>query len=309
MKALEQCLPSIMNMSRAPRTVKKYDSAFCRWSKWAERQKVPHLPADPLHVALYLVYIMQDAKTVSPLVSAVWALSWKHDIQGYPDPCSNGVVKNVMQAAKRSLARPKDRKLSLSKPLLERLHRELSSSSLQDLQTLTLIVLGHSGMMRWDDLANIFVDEVAIKSSHMAVFLQVRKNDQLRQGSWVFISRWESDLSPVSQVEHLIEKGGHQGHVKLFGRIARVKGRTAIRHSLSYSRARELVRKALKRIGVNPDGYGLHGLRSGGASTAAAPGVPDRLIQRQGGWRSDAMKAYIQESLPNLLQVSQVLAV
>ena len=69
------------------------------------------------------------------------------------------------------------------------------------------------------------------------------------------------------------------------------------------------MREALKRIGVNPDGYGLHSLRSGGASTAAAAGVPDRLIQQQGGWRSDAMKAYIQESLPNLLQVSQVLAV
>ncbi|XP_065182190.1 uncharacterized protein LOC135812899 [Sycon ciliatum] len=163
--------------------------------------------------------------------------------------------------------------------------------------------------MRWDDLANIFVDEVAIKSSHMGVFLQVRKNDQLRQGSWVFISRWESDLFPVSLVEHRIEKGGHQGHVKLFRRISRVKGRTAIKHSLSYSRARELVREALKRIGVNPDGYGLHGLRSGGSSTAAAAAVPDRLIQRQGGWGSDAMKAYIQESLPNLLQVSQVLAV
>ena len=134
---------------------------------------MPHLPSNPFHLALYLVYIMQGAKTVSPLASAVCALSWKHGIHGYPDPCSNRVVKTVMQAAKHSLARPKDRKLPVSKPLLERLHRELSNSSLQDLQTLIIIVLGYAGMMRWDDLANIFVDEVAIKSSHMAVFLQV----------------------------------------------------------------------------------------------------------------------------------------
>ena len=114
---------------------------------------------------------------------------------------------------------------------------------------------------------------------------------------------------PVSQIELLLEKGGHQGHLKLFGRITSVKGRTAIKHSLSCSRARGLVCEALKHIGVNQDGHILHSLGSEGASTAAAAGVPDRLIHREGVWRSDAMKAYIQESLPNLLHVSQVLAV
>ena len=145
-----------------------------------------------------------------------------------PGTCSSGVVKNAMQAAKCSLARPTDRKVPLSTPLLEHLHRKLSSSSLQDLPTLTLIVLGYSDKMRWYDLANIFMEEIVIKSSHTVVFLQVRKNHPLRQGSWVFISRWGSDLCPVSLVEHRIDKGGHQGHVKLFGCVTCVKGRTAI---------------------------------------------------------------------------------
>ena len=53
---------------------------------------------------------------------------------------------------------------------------------------------------------------------------------------------------------------------------------------------------------------GVHSLRSGGVSMAAAAGVPDRLIQRHGGWRSESgMKAYFEESLPNLLKVSQAI--
>ena len=67
--------------------------------------------------------------------------------------------------------------------------------------------------------------------------------------------------------------------------------------------------EALKCIGVNPDEYGLHSLRLGGVPMAAAAGVPDRPVQRQEGRRSDAMQAYIQESLPNLPQVFQVLTV
>ena len=286
MRELAADLPSVMSLSRAPRTVLKYESGFQRWREWAERQSVPSLPADSFHVALYLVYLLQEARTASPIVAAMCSLTWFHCPYGYEDPCSNMVVKNVLQAARRSLGRPKDRKQPLTKHLLQKLLNELSSYSLQDHQTLTLMVLGYAGMLRWDDLSNIHVDEIIVKSANMAVFLEVRKNDQFRHGSWVFISRWEGELCPVSLVEQLLQKGKQQGHVKLFGRIRQKKGRQVIRSSLSYSRARELVRDALTRIGVNPNDYGLQSLRSGGASAAAAAGVPDRLIQCQGGCRA-----------------------
>ena len=35
----------------------------------------------------------------------------------------------------------------------------------------------------------------------MAVFLQSRKNDQFREGSWVFVSRWKDALYPVALTE------------------------------------------------------------------------------------------------------------
>ena len=64
----------------------------------------------------------------------------------------------------------------------------------------------------------------------------------------------------------------------------------------------------LRGSGLECDEYGLHSLRSGGASEAAAAGVKDRLIKRHGGWRSDkAMAAYFEETLPNLLSVSRSL--
>ena len=89
-------------------------------------------------------------------------------------------------------------------------------------------------------------------------------------------------MCPVLLVKELLQRGGQQGHVPLFGRIRRVRGKTVIRGSMSYSRARELMCEALCRIGVDAEQYGLHSLRSGGASGAAAAGVPDRLVQRQG---------------------------
>jgi len=60
---------------------------------------------------------------------------------------------------------------------------------------------------------------------------------------------------------------------------------------------------------LDPKLYGVHSLRAGGASAAAAAlGVTDRLFQRQGGWRSERSKNnYIQESMESLLAVTKTI--
>ena len=50
-------------------------------------------------------------------------------------------------------------------------------------------------------------------------------------------------------------------------------------------------------------------MRAGGASLAAALGIPDRLIMRQGGWRSEKSKNnYTRETKDALLHVSRSFA-
>ena len=75
---------------------------------------------------------------------------------------------------------------------------------------------------------------------------------------------------------------------------------------LSYSKALEQLRNVLQAIHLDGKKYGLHSMRSGGASLAAALGVPDRLIMRQGDWRSVSSKnRYIKESKASLPAVSK----
>ena len=55
--------------------------------------------------------------------------------------------------------------------------------------------------------------------------------------------------------------------------------------------------------------YGLHSMRAGGATLAAALGIPDRLIMNQGGWRSEKLKNnYICDTKDALLHVSRSFA-
>ena len=65
---------------------------------------------------------------------------------------------------------------------------------------------------------------------------------------------------------------------------------------VTYNCASELFKKELVKEGLDAKDYGLHSLRSGGATIAAALGIPDRLLQRQGGWRTaKAKNNYIDE--------------
>lgn len=78
---------------------------------------------------------------------------------------------------------------------------------------------------------------------------------------------------------------------------------------MSYSRANELIKQELRKERLDPGFYGIHSLRVGGASAAAAAlGILDRLFQRQGGWRSKKSRNnYIQKTLESLLKVTKAI--
>ena len=78
---------------------------------------------------------------------------------------------------------------------------------------------------------------------------------------------------------------------------------------LSYTRAREIIREDLSSIGINMNNYGLHSLRSGGASAAYKCDVPDRLFKVHDRWKSEnANDGYVCEDLEKRLSVLKIWA-
>ena len=43
----------------------------------------------------------------------------------------------------------------------------------------------------------------------MAIFLEKRKTDQFREGSWVFVARCNTPLCPVAVLEKFLTVGNH----------------------------------------------------------------------------------------------------
>ena len=76
---------------------------------------------------------------------------------------------------------------------------------------------------------------------------------------------------------------------------------------LSYSRLREIFKDCLRGLGYDKKKYGLHSLRSEGATAAVInnPNLSERLLKLHGRWKSDITKdMYILQQTQNLLSVT-----
>ena len=306
---LAATLPGILVASKAPATVRSYTQAFQRWQNWADKYRFTVFPARPCQFLLYLFFVASTARTCSPLQNAFYAVQWFHGICSQPSPTSDLIVATAMQGLRRTLAQPAKKKKALSvdqaRQLLQRFAHP--TASLYDLQMAVLVALGFSAFLRWDELSRMVAGDIYIQPKYLAIFIESRKNDQFREGHWVFIIRTDSPTWPVKLTERFLSTGKHSSDDPVFRKVTRhpQSGTEYLRGSMTYSRAREHLAEMLSEIGLNAQEYGLHSLRAGGASAAANAGVKDRLFRRHGGWRSEKAKdGYLEESLKDKLAVS-----
>lgn len=66
------------------------------------------------------------------------------------------------------------------------------------------------------------------------------------------------------------------------------------------------LRELVSETGGNPEEYALHSMRIRGATALAAGGsVSERVIQREGSWKSDSYKRYTRNNTGGSEKVSR----
>lgn len=83
----------------------------------------------------------------------------------------HSLVKHVLEAARRILAKPATKKAPLDTTVIRRLVKRLQQGNLAELQLATLIELDFFGVLRWDDLSNLSFVSIHFEGSHVALIL------------------------------------------------------------------------------------------------------------------------------------------
>ena len=314
-QGLADRLKTTVLSSKACSTSSQYHRAYCKWKEFAVcKLNENGFPADPFHVALYLQHLIEQSQSPSVIDSAFYGIKWAHDMAGLPSPTDNSVVQAVRSASKRVLGTATvNRKEPISSDLILKIVCRANLDNPVDLRNVTMYVLSFSGFFRFDDISRVRRSDISFKEGFMVIHVHKSKNDQLRKGNEVVISELSSPACPVKLLRKYLDKFQIPPDSRdlIFKPISRGKSSCKLvspDKPISYSSIRDGFRRDLKNIGVDPSKFGLHSLRSGGATSAANNVVNDRVFQRHGRWKSaEAKNIYVDDSIEQRLSVSKFL--
>ena len=301
--------------SKSDGTVKKYYSYFNKWKLFCDKNGYDVMPAQPIHIALFLTELLDKCVTYCVISSIVYSIKWVHRINGENDPTENGFVTNLLESAKRLRSSKVTKKDVVTTDMLIELCSSNATKNSEDLlqvRDLAMILIAFSGFLRYDELRNLKCCNVQFHDAYLSLQIESSKTDQYRSGNEVLIAKGESNACPYQMLQKYvvladIDLTSTQFLFKPVYRSGSICKLITKNKPLSYTRAKECLVGKLKA--VNPClNLGLHSLRAGGATTAARAGVNDRCLKRHGRWRCDISKdGYIDDSIDSRLQISKTL--
>ncbi|XP_060081902.1 uncharacterized protein LOC132561192 [Ylistrum balloti] len=300
-------------LSRSVNTGTKYYGAFAKWEHFISGHGFSSIPANPIHVALYLNSLLEKGGTYAVVSSAVYAIKWVHNLNGHIDPTTNSFVQNLIEFSKREAKNPVCKKEPVTTDILINLcGMFLNENDLLVVRDLAMILLGFSGFLRFNELSSLRCSDVQFFEGHLTLNIRKSKTDKYRFGSQVVISKGSTVACPYTMLSRYVElsKIDLSSDHFLFKQVYRSgQGCKLINKNkpLSYTGARQAVMKRLKLVS-NDTNFGLHSLRAGGATVAANNGVNDRCFRRHGRWKGESSKdGYVADSLESRLLVTQKL--
>ncbi len=307
-------LRKVMEASRAESTVKKYNDAFGAWKVWGRLRHVATERPTHEEIARYMIDMYNEQAPYSKIETTFYAIKWK--LSTLMESCTDNPFESkflylLLDGLKRLLSKPVCRKEPITAEMLINIVETYGDSDLKNCRLCAMLLIGYAAFLRFDELANLRICDVEFSQSHVKLFLEKSKTDQFREGAWVIVGATGAVTCPVNMLRNyckLADIEDFESSNYLFRPICFHKsiGRYKLRSGkMSYTRTREILKEALDTIGLDSSKFGIHSLRSGGASAAAAIGVPDRLFKRHGRWKSEGAKdRYVKETLENKMLVS-----
>ena len=240
----------------------------------------------------------------------------------YPSPLDHPWCSRILKAAHKHLHANKLKRQSLS---VENMYKVLyyhfwgeglEFLNLRTMMHLTVLLLAFLGLFRYSDMSHILVhqdllrfipcDDDKFRDDGVLIFLPHSKTDQEWSGNWVAIGATGGPFCPVMILRKLLRHGGYcTSHPTddcgpllraITGHHSSAKGQHLAQVTssngrvippLSHTTLLKSARTLLVEAGVMMD-FGLHSLRSGGASAAYLSDVPRTLLCQHGRWKAGA---------------------
>ena len=272
------------------------------------------LPIDSFSACQYLSFLKDSGTSLGGIKSALNAMKWIHNfipsLNKFNDPLDDKIVQAVFDNALRSVKPVRNMKAPLPKEFIKFVFDSFSlSRSLVVLRDAAIVCLAFSLLLRHDEISHISCNHFSLIENGVKLVIPSSKTDSLRNGKDVFLAFSEGSYSTSGLLMRYMKLANlslGQNHF-LFGPVKLDKSSgvfKVLNSKLSYNSYRLILRKQLVQGGFDPDLYGFHSCRSGGATSLASSTTPLELMSA-GRWKDQRSLAhYVEIPVERRLEMS-----
>jgi site-specific recombinase XerD len=278
--------------ARSTATRRAYASDLREFERYCAVNDFNPLPAEPQTVALYLSELAGRLK-VSTVKRRVVAIAQAHQLNGFPSPTADPIVREILKGIVRTHGIAPHKKTALTAELLKDVLHRLDES-LRGRRDRALLLLTFAGGFRRSEVAALDLADVRFERRGAVVTLRRSKTDQVGAGREVAIPQLRTPaLCPVHALHAWIEAAGIvEG--PLF-RTFSMKGELQTNRIDGRDVAR-LVQRLTRRARLEGD-FAAHSLRAGFVTSGAECGIAEASLQNVTGHRSATiLRGYVRRA-------------
>jgi site-specific recombinase XerD len=286
-------------------TEKTYSTYNARWHRFCLSIGIDPGSARPEHVVLFMKDLQLSGLSIATINSvALSAVASNFKLTDDVSPTSSKLVRAAKAVIKRTAKPAGPGKLPLPPSFVVRMVKSSTGSLIDDRDNF-LISLMMAAFLRESEAADLEDADVWLEVHDgvemLLVLIAKGKTDQGRNGHTIVVGAATAmpEACPIALYKRWKARR-NPGAKYLFHQTGSTK-------KLSHKTPNGIMKKLLVRINIDPKPYGSHSCRKGGCTAAAARGINIRVLMRHGRWKSDAIFAYISNSLAVKLSVSQAI--
>ena len=297
-KKLEKETLLNLEHSKAPNTIRAYQSDFTDFSLFCSKNGFRSIPTEPKVVSLYLTHLSSNEAKMSTLKRRLVSIGIIHKLKGhYLDTKHPSIIENIMGIKRRKGSLQKSKKpllINNLKSIINVIDQQIKEE-INKLRDRTIILIGFSGGFRRNEIVSLDYDDLDFVTEGLKINIRRSKTDQFGEGSVKALPYFNSPhYCPVVSLGNWI-KISKINSGPLFRRFS--KGSKLSENRLTDQTVALLIKKYLELAGINSKNYSGHSLRSGFATSAAESGAEERSIMTMTGHKSTEMvRRYIKEA-------------
>jgi integrase len=279
----------------APLTTRGRIADWRMFTEWCERLGRSPLPASADTVWLYITSMLVERKCkTSTATHHLFSIMHYHRAANLPVPPPQK-IQGLLADVRRDRHERYEGKRALTPQILARLCAACDGATNTGARDRALLVLGFATSMRRSELSQLDLADVTFESKGVAILLRRSKTDQGGRGRLIAV--WpgaKPATDPVELLRAWIKRRGSWAG-PLFSRI---DGFDQVHHDRIGGEAiNKVLKRWLKRIGIDPKPYGAHSLRAGAVTAAAELGRSDQEIMALSGHKNaDVMRQYVRRA-------------